>query len=33
MSALVWLAMASTVSGVGSAWVLPIPALSEITTR
>ena len=33
MSALVWLAMASMVSGDGSARVLPIPALSKITTR
>ena len=33
MSALVWLAMASMVSGAGSAWVRPTPALSKITTR
>jgi hypothetical protein len=33
MSALVWLAMASIVSGCGSALVWPIPALLKITTR
>jgi hypothetical protein len=33
MSALVWLAMASMVSGAGSASACPIPALLKVTTR
>ena len=33
ISALVWFAMASMLSGAGSAAVSPRPALSKITTR
>ena len=33
ISALVWLAIASTLSGAGSVPVRPMPALSKITTR